>query len=188
MKAIVLCPGPSLSQYTPQPAAVTIGVNRAVLFQKCDWLASSDYPFLRDYEFGYPVKLFTNQDTKLHRAQTRFTEVLHKEALFHKYPPAETSWTLLTATSALILAAHLGATQIDVYGADWKGTQDWDGHEYGANQKDYKDFIGNPAVWVGNEAWRTRGEKRWSDEAINWHRACAMLTGKGIEVTRHGPT
>jgi hypothetical protein len=53
---------------------------------------------------------------------------------------------------------------------DWKGTADWDGHEYG---------------WEGNEAWRTRSD--WSRQRFVWDQTCQMLAGiaGGVEVIRH---
>ena len=62
MRAVVLCPGPSLHKTLARFGGVygvTIGVNRAALSVKCDWLSSTDWPFLRDFHpLGEP-KLFT---------------------------------------------------------------------------------------------------------------------------------
>jgi len=163
MTATVLCPGESIKAYVPNGGLV-IGVNRAVIAHRCEWWAASDYPLIRDYDAGYPIKLFTNKDTKIARPE-RFTEVLFKESL----PDFSPEWATYTATSALVLAAHLGAKRIDVYGVDWEGVVDWDGHQYS---------------WTGNEAWRTRGGENWEPQIKAWGQTVSALREHGVSVCR----
>ncbi len=66
MTAIVLCPGPSLAGYKPQPADLTVAVNRAALMFACDAWAALDYPMIRDHLAtiaGAPT-LLTQQQTR----------------------------------------------------------------------------------------------------------------------------
>lgn len=165
MKAVVLCPGPSLADLKSLPQSdVSIGVNRAVLAHHCDWLVAGDYPFLREYDFGYTLKLFTSRATKVPRPE-RFSQVLHNEDLSFPQPPA---WRSKSVTLALVLAAYLGATQIDLFGADMAGTADWDGHEY--------QMRGYPP----GQAQRDRSPQRWDLERVLLSETIQMLSDRGI--------
>lgn len=181
MTITLLCPGPSLEKF-PGSDTVKIGVNRAAVMRPCDWWCASDYPLIRDYDpIGKP-RLFTNEN-KVNRPE-RFSEILFKEQIWKLWPslPENGPWSLFTAPSALILAAYLGATDIQVWGCDFKGTSDADGHQY---------------QWDGIEAWRTRFEGDWSQapagsDALRavecWHKTVAWLESKNIRTTRNGLT
>lgn len=188
MKAVVLCPGPSLAKFTGCEH-LTIGVNRAGLNKQvgpsyaetlgrisgfaCDWWAATDYPLIRDYQALGKPKLFTSRQTANDikgKFDHLFSGIAAKEDI--GVPFNEVPWTIYTATSALVLAYHLGATEIEVYGCDFAGVADWDGHSY---------------QWKGNEAWRTRGGAKWDAQAANWKKTVEFLAGKGVTVT-HGST
>ena len=187
MTVTLLCPGPSLSRF-PGTKNLTIAVNRACLNKqvgpsyattlgkvsgfRCDWWACSDYPMIRDYEALCRPALFTNGNTRTDitgKFSYLFSEILAKEELYEDFNQHKIPWTLYTATSALVLAAHLGATEIEVWGADFTGVADWDGHEY---------------QWQGNEAWRTRGGDKWDGQVKNWAETCKALRARGIQIIR----
>lgn len=172
MRAVILSPGPSLATYTPQSADVIIAVNRAALAHACDVWAALDYPMIRDNAVkvrGTPNLLSRQQtitDLKPPRL-TRFPNVIAVESLFEFCPPNLMPWTLFTMTCAMIYAAYLGTNAIDIYGADFKGTQDYDGVEAGER----------------------RTEERWErDEKPLYARVKAWIEARGISVTRHERT
>lgn len=63
---------------------------------------------------------------------------------------------------AVLLAFSLGATTIDVYGADWTGTRDYDGVEAGEN----------------------RTPDRWDAERHDWDILTAWLNERGVIARR----
>lgn len=164
MKSVVLCPGPSLAAMTAWPNCLTIGVNRAPLIVrnlgKVDWWVFTDPRVAVKYAPDYAPRIFTSADS---RDKLRLPNALTYEQVG---TPRECTYT---ATAALMLAAHLGATQIDVFGADMTGTADADGHEY--------DFHDEPAKV-------TRTPERWNGEAEIWQRVADSLAERGITVRR----
>ncbi len=160
MTAAILCPGPSLKALEVVPRVdLTIAVNRAALTFACDWWAARDYPMIRDNAAKVLAIRTTAND--LRGRLNRFRVLATAEEL-NGWCPANLLGTL-TALLALLFAAKEGATRIDVYGADWKGTQDYDGTEAGENRTD----------------------ERWAKEAGLWQAACDWLSGRGVEVARH---
>jgi hypothetical protein len=162
MNVALLCPGPSLATLEESPPAdITIGVNRAACRFPVTWWAATDYPLIRGWGgaiLGNP-KLFTRRQTWLDvRRRINPPTVMFTEALSC---PVK-GWDVKTATAALVLAGNLGATRIDVYGADWTDAPDFDGVEV-----------------VGTD----RKPQRWDEERATWHAVIAHL---GIPVTRHG--
>lgn len=174
MRVVILCPGPSLQFWSADSSDrpdVLIGVNRAAAFAPCDVFAALDYPMIRDNGvkvLGAPNLLSRQQtitDLKPYRLE-RFPNVIAVESLFEFCPPNLMPWTLFTMTSAMIYAAYLGTNAIDIYGADFKGTQDFDGVEAGER----------------------RTEERWErDEKPLFARVKGWIESKGITVTRHQP-
>ena len=78
--------------------------------------------------------------------------------------PHAYNWPMFSATGALAWAAHEGAERIEVWGADWSGTLDYDGTAAGKN----------------------RSDSRWVLERQIWTNCCTFLREKrGIEVIRH---
>lgn len=117
---------------------LSIGVNRAAMAFAVDWFAASDYPMVRnhlDVLAGNPSLLTLRQTAfDLRNRLSRFPKVRIAEDLTMpsglKYPK--------TMMLAALLAVALGATAIDVYGADWAGTRDYDGAEAGENRSDQR--------------------------------------------------
>lgn len=178
MTAVILCPGKSLNAYTPDGADITIGVNRACAFVPCDWAAILDREVIERYadSFKGNPKWMTNQSSfdELARKDHPWSwkehvivDQLRREFWHTDQPDGVTvPWTLYSFTSALVTAAWLGATWVEIYGADWSGTHDYDG-----KQHDYPDKR-------NDERWD--GERKLYGKVTNW-----MQSEKGITVTRH---
>lgn len=167
MKAVLLCPGESLRALDAFPLCdVSMAVNRAALMlHGLDWWAASDYPTIRDHrERVTAPNLLSIQQTiaDLGDRLKQFSRVMAYEDT-GAYCPPELKADTYTATRALVALAFMGATEIHVYGADWKGTQDYDGKEAGEN----------------------RTVERWARESFLWEGIVEWLSGKGVEVHRH---
>jgi hypothetical protein len=169
MHAIILCPGPSLATYAAHSADLVIGVNRAALAHECNVWATLDYPMIRDNAdklLGRP-NLLTRRQTLIDIARRparlqRFAEVRMVDDLDDFCPPT-LGYGRFSSAAALIYAAERGATQIDVYGADWAGTADFDGVNAGEN----------------------RGAARWQAEAELWlGHLVPWLAHRGVKVNR----
>lgn len=166
MTAALLCPGPSLAQtFDDDFAGPRVGVNRAATAFRCDVWAALDYPLTRDNHeavIGTP-KWFTRRQTAADIGQrVRFRDVLIAEDLVC---PVH-HWDRFTATCALVLLAGMGASEVKVYGADWKpGALDWDG--------------------AGNGEDRTAD--RFGIEKEIWARLLGWMAGRGISVERVRP-
>jgi hypothetical protein len=176
MKIALLCPGPSLSlTYEPSGHAHVIGINRAVLGFACDWWAFTDWqPFLHYHHFADLSRLGlffsgTALDELLRRGMAARMQDARTLLPFEDIDPARTRdalrWGLFTAPAALMLARHLGATSIDVYGADWTDEPDWDGQRMTGCVRD---------------------DARWSNELPIWRGVVEHL--QPITVTRHLPS
>ncbi len=147
MNAIVLSPGPSLKDYKPQPADLTVCVNRAALLHKCDCFAALDYPMIRDHHatiIGAPTILTqqqTRDDLNLKPGRLDAFEVVTVQDIEPTYPMniVERGWWYVSMGAAIVYCAWKGAKQITVYGADWNGKEDLDGVEAGCNRE--------PARW-----------------------------------------
>lgn len=161
MHAVVLCPGESLRLMDRLPQCdMSIGVNRAALAFRVDWFAASDYPMIRNHIESLPgtPSLLTLRQTEidLRNRLSRFPRVCIAESLPCplKHPK--------TMMLAVLLAFSLGATTIDVYGADWTGTRDYDGVEAGEN----------------------RTPDRWDAERHDWDILTAWLNERGVIARR----
>jgi hypothetical protein len=78
----------------------------------------------------------------------------------------ESWWSGYTVFAAIWLAADLGATEIEVWGADMGGTQD---------------FAGSDEVTLG-----ARDKIRWERERLFWGRAEDALAAQGRTLKRCG--
>jgi hypothetical protein len=162
----LLCPGPSLAAYAaPTPRPLTIAVNRAALRFQCDWWAACDYPMVRDnrrHVLGAPAVCTAKQQF------WKFPELVGvciEDDLWPKWrmPGANPGgYSLYSFSAAMILALHVGATRLDVFGADWKGTADYDGAQAGEN----------------------RSDDRWATEARFFAEMSTFLQANGCEVNR----
>jgi len=167
MTAAILCPGPSLlrSFAASDYAGLRIGVNRAATALACDWWAACDMPLIRSqwpHVIGTP-RLFTIRATRDSLVRRGYPEPNRLTDDLCRYCPEALRWCAFTATSALVLAGHLGATQIDVFGADWTDAPDFDG--------------------VMVEGCR-RNEQRWADERCVWGDVVSFLAERGVTVER----
>jgi hypothetical protein len=162
MLAAILCPGPSLTRtFDTDFGGLRIGVNRAVTAFACDWMAAIDWPLCRDWyprALGKPA-LFSRAETADSFPESRTKSL---ESLFI-FCPIALGWTNYSATAAIVLAAALGATQIDVYGADWTDEKDFDGVSIDGTD---------------------RTESRWAKERYIWRSVEAWLLVRGITVAR----
>ncbi len=166
MNVRILCPGPSLAHYDAGDfAGTTIAVNRAAMAHRCDVWAACDYPTIRDFHeqvIGSPILLTRRQTWEDVGRRVKLTPTLIED-LFDYLPPNNLPWTLYTANVALVYAAKMGATQIDIFGADWK--------------PEAPDFDG---VSVALD----RSAERFRNETIIWGRIVEVLAGRGVRVNR----
>lgn len=174
--AAILCPGSSLRNF---PAAATgeydfiIGVNRAVAHHPCDyWLFKDAYTATLCTPAGNPILVSGHgQLIRLGRMartlpslrgfQTLDYEPLELGGVFRAY----STWKRFSSTLAVALAEFLGAAVIDVYGADLRGSADWDGT---ANEK------------------QRRSETRWNLERDIFLRMTELLDSAGVTLRRIG--
>ena len=168
MSAAVLCPGPSLTRRLPAPGEfdVTIGVNRAVQFARCDYWAMLD-----GHTFGIVTrilgspKLICTHGTfaRLAREKPAARALGYLDSGEISVPDHQAPWRKWTMTTAIAAAAHLGAKRIEVRGADWDGTTDWDGY---------------------HDQHQSRTPERWAREAEDFAALRTLLAGRGVRVER----
>jgi hypothetical protein len=178
MNAAILCPGPSVQlTYEPNGHGVVIGVNRAVLAYPCSWWVFTDWQsFLHSHHVADVAKLGlffsgTALDELLRRGMAGRMRQARTLLAFEDIDPDRTrdrlKWGLFSATAGLWLARHLGAEQVDVYGADWA-----------VDAADY-DGIKVPGC--------NRDAARWDVEQGIWLATCDYLAGRGTTVKRIQP-
>ena len=167
MVASVLSPGPSLARVTRADVDGTMifAVNRAAHHLKCDWWVFGDNRMYTTYPIDYTPRLASCAETK---RRLCLANCLTYEELFPEYRP-DAMWMIYTCNAALVIAASQGATTIKLYGCDWDGVQDFDGHLY---------------TFAGEEAELTRTAKRWDNERRMFDSTVAMLAEKGVKVER----
>lgn len=167
MTASVLSPGPSLSRVTDADLVDTtvFAVNRAAHFRRCDWWCFGDDRMYCTYPLDYAPRLATCAETA---RRLGLEQVLTYEELFDNYSPSAL-WMIYTMNAALVIAASQGAKRIRLYGCDWSGVADFDGHQY---------------QFKGEEAAITRTPKRWENERRMFDSTVAMLAEKGVSVER----
>ena len=164
MNATLLCPGPSLANYAGEGRGIVVGVNRAVTLHQCDMWAATDHPLIRSVTpLGDPA-LFTITASRdsLERRGIPWPRlvVTHDDIAGQTVTNGRHPWTRYTATAALQYLIWSGATHIDVWGADWSGTQDWD----------------------GTDAGQVRTADRWAAEREIWQ---GVIDRNDTEVVRH---
>jgi len=146
MRIAVLCPGPSLREtFRPHQSggyATLIGVNRvAKWFGLGYWVALDHDLFDHVRPIGAPTWVVCGYERSLaiakHPALAELTWFKKQDVQFLARPPVcPVNWSTWSETTAIVLAAQLGATEIDTYGNDWTGTADCDGWEGAQNRKD----------------------------------------------------
>ncbi len=167
VKAIVLSPGPSLVSYAPIPADLTIGVNRAATLHSVDAWSCGDTPMvLRTQEqvIGSPILIcpqVTMDAFVDHKFQWR-GETFTSTKMVEFMHPGEVNWPWCSFLIGCLYAAYRGATEIEVFGADWHGKLDWDNTAAGMN----------------------RGEDRWREEQGLFNALSIVLGRRGVDLVR----
>lgn len=156
MLAAILNPGPSLANLATAPSAdLLICVNRAACrFPTAWWVAMDFQLFTAHQPIGDP-QLVTRA---AYRPKYTTRPGIDAEAL-----SGPKSFDVFSSTTALVLAAHLGATKVNVYGYDATNAPDFDGV--------------TPC-----ESKRT--DERWEHEARIWNDVRDWMVSRGIEVNR----
>ena len=168
MKAVILNPGPSLANLDAVPECdLSIAVNRAALKFPCTIWAAADYPMIRDnwkQVLGQPRILTIDQTWHDIGHRVALDLETTREEIFKTYlNTKDVNWPMCTSFMAVVCAARAGATEIEIYGADWEGTEDFDGTQ---------------------AAGEDRTEQRWEGERATFIPLCEVLKKKGVEVRR----
>jgi hypothetical protein len=169
MKAAILCPGPSLSEFDRAAEYdLRVGVNRAATLIPCDVWCATDHPLYERVQrqvLGAPI-WFTAQASadQIHERGTRWRgQVITCESIPDPYKTVD--WDFFSLLAAIGYAVHAGCKRIEVYGADWSGVKDFDGVEAG----------------------NTRSDDRWKLESNLFELARQELAARGITVLRMRP-
>lgn len=169
MNIAILLSGPSLADLSDAPIAdVTIGVKRAALRFSCDWIVVLDSPDLRSEWFAKvdaPL-LLTRGEYRPKYTTLPGVDCEKLEQTFPHHPHlGGCRWGTFSSSAALVLAKHLGAKNVDVYGADFgqgKTLAEYDGFE--SPEKRYT-------------------PDRWEFEFGVWN---ATIEALKLKVVRHG--
>lgn len=164
MHAVVLLAGPSLGRLSEIPTCdVSISGKRAGLAFACTWSVIIDSPAL--VEFGN--KLAGNPLLLSRREYwPKYTDRPGLAVEELRLPTSH--YQTYTSAAALALAGYLGASTVDVYGADFGDSDviaEFDGH-------------------IPDE--HNYGENRWEREKDVWRRVVEWLSGRGCTVHRIG--
>ena len=170
VRAIVLCPGPSLKAWLPRldaictGASMIIGVNRAIEAYPCDYACSID-PFDHRKRYnaqGNPKRIITLAAKEVHDSQGIAMDYgLVLDDRMHDLPnEKEIAWKCASSVAAMIAASIMGATQIDYYGRDMAGVNDFAG-----------------------DAGKNRHPARWERESLYFDMAQRWLNQKGVSIT-----
>jgi len=184
-KWAVLCPGEVVRLFDlvdQSEFAGVIGVNRAVCHYHCDWAAMMDFKtfgeiltvhpdsnvggFLSAPGGGKPGLILPEADGRAildeHRKHVGGMRVLSMNRLHDERKLLGVPWTINVATQA---AWCLGADEVEVFGASWKGDKDVDGFR----------------------AKGDRSDLRWKKEHNVFQRTKKFLAERGCRVTRVTP-
>jgi hypothetical protein len=171
MKIALLSCGPSVELYRGRAGYdAVIGVNRIAARHTVDYWCFGDFATYADNRpLGSPV-LVTSDGAAFYvrhnlgeELAERFkgSELLSWEQLDNPLP-ADVP-LCFSSCAALLLASHLGATTVDVYGADMSGERDWDGSVPA-------DVVRTPA--------------RWGRERCRWDLIVGWMSDAGVIVNR----
>ena len=179
MRGILLCAGPSLAHYDPQPAELVVAVNRAALTRQCDVWAAGDWPLVQEirsrvaaFQIKTPL-LFTASGghAELRRPPSvdwgnpDGRDVVEFESLYDGHE-TDLQWTVFTATAALWYCFQRGVKRLDVFGADWGGGTYCDGSVISQNRRDVPDGF-------------------WNLERHHWEKLVKVCGERGMTVERH---
>ena len=170
-KVAILCPGPSLGSFADRDGYdCRIGVNRAAGAFLCDyWVALDVHTAGMTEPMGSPV--IVNREN-IHRRMCRehpyvkrLQHLNYTRLSFRTDDKRKIHWGRFSATVALVLAANLSAKQVDCFGIDWRGEEDFDGFTFIKNR---------------------RSDRRWQREQQLWRQVCKTLSSKGAVIRRIG--
>lgn len=166
MLAALLCPGSLLVKYAGRGEyGAVVAVNRAAIQHGCDVWMALDLERIRQTRslvVGKP-KLLTNAGTlaALVQQDGPIENAMVVDDLHRRFPTSF-NWIGYSASCGAVYLASIGATRIDCYGMDWRGTKDFDGVEAGDNRTD----------------------DRWAKEEAVWVQLTDRLKWRGVEVRR----
>jgi len=173
-RAAILCPGPSIDLYPGADAYdLVIGVNRAAAMRPCEYLVALDAHTATFFDdaplLGTPTVICSPGvygDQCILRAGWPGLRHLDYLDARETVPGKPVRWHQFGLMTALAWAAHLGATCITVYGADWSGTTDADGF---------------------SDKRQRRDPGRWRKEQTRWTETTGLLKTLGVTVDRIVP-
>lgn len=169
MTAAILSPGPSLYSCTASlwRYDFTIGVNRAPFVlegrrvEVDGWCFDSRAMLTRELDYQ-PILCCSAHDLRCISEAGRRGPTFTHETMLELWP-GSLAWCDFSATSAITLAAHLGATEIDCYGSDWTNSADADGVSLASNN---------------------RNDARWVREAGVWKKLTDYLRVRGVRIRK----
>jgi hypothetical protein len=158
--AALLCPGPSLAKWPDETFAaysIRVGVNRGILRYPCTAWAALDGKSIHRIMAGEPVPPSTEPERipdpiPLYTDSQAITD--YRKVWDARFPVVKIPHTGFSCIAGLHVCQLLGATEIDVYGADWTTEPDFDG----------KTLIGT-----------VRSLDRWKREARAWEKAIELM-------------
>jgi hypothetical protein len=138
VKVAVLCPGPSLreawrSKWAGQYDKV-IAVNRAAIGYQCDWWVFLDAWIFCSFGLPYKPQIFTTRAcaSKIKRTGDNTDRFMGHDRTWvddcRPNGPVGGNWSTYSSTTALMLAATLGAKELRLFGADMTGTREYDNY------------------------------------------------------------
>jgi hypothetical protein len=165
--ARILYPGPSLAEAISMlqgcgSDALFIGVNRAVEAWECDYWCAIDWKTIDEGKPKGKPEIITISSAK-QRLNREVCKVYGTRGTYEDMPPADTGWLNYSSLLAIAAAYDMGFKRIEVYGADMKGVEDWDGNQVGRVQ---------------------RSELRWAKERAQFGKLVEWLNSKGVAVIR----
>ena len=184
MRFAVLCPGSSVSLFglVSRPDRV-IGVNAGACAFPCDW-----WVFLGGYTWDYcyengrqpqgsPVLVAPGGALNKLRKTGRIpkdspgldSERLHQD--HPEWPTRDFNWKRWSWSVAVFFAAIQGATEIQTFGMDWSGIEDFDGR---TNKHQQRRLLPH----------RKDGKTRWAGEAEQFSIDQVVLGARGVSLER----
>lgn len=144
-RAVVCAPGPSLLKANLPDGVPIIGVNGAVIVVRCDWWAFCDEQCLNDFNSERYGRFPIGGVPKLMRKVPAMR--------IEDKPLAKAFRYCASLGLAIATAWHLGATRIEVYGADFAGQTNEGAYAFGQNPRlDKQGYVTPQDRWE-----RTRG-------------------------------
>lgn len=173
----IVSSGPSLARFTPGEvtADLVVGVNRAATRFPCDWWSALDAQSIERHRFdgddpviGFPAVLTMSSSIpelngKCPQVTKRHEQWLWIETLRDREHPPHL-WDQFSCPAALVLAVHLGATDIITFGVDLVGDRDFTG--------------------ATNGRW---DERRWAKERHSWRVVNEWAAARGVRVSAASP-